>query len=84
MIILLTGDLLYHHNRFDGGEDLPIFLAINGIVFDVSEGRRFYGKGNTYNVFAGKVRVTVVCTVSFSINIEHCCMQIIISNLYEY
>ena len=32
----------------------PIFLAINGTIFDVSEGRHTYGPGGGYNVFAGR------------------------------
>jgi hypothetical protein len=29
-------------------------LNFSGTVFDVSTGRDYYGKGGTYNVFAGK------------------------------
>ena len=32
----------------------PIYLAINGTIFDVSEGRHSYGPGGGYNVFAGR------------------------------
>jgi len=32
----------------------PIFLAINGTIFDVSEGRHTYGPGGSYAVFAGR------------------------------
>lgn len=33
---------------------LPIYLAIKGLVFDVSSKRDFYGKDGAYGVFAGK------------------------------
>jgi predicted heme/steroid binding protein len=32
----------------------PIYLAINGTIFDVSEGRHSYGPGGGYSVFAGR------------------------------
>ena len=34
--------------------DLPIYLAINGTIFDVSAGRNTYGPGGSYSVFAGR------------------------------
>lgn len=33
---------------------LPIYLALNGTIYDVSSNRRIYGPGGSYNVFAGK------------------------------
>lgn len=39
---------------FDGRDDSkPLYLAINGTIYDVSNGRRMYGPGGSYNVFAG-------------------------------
>lgn len=49
---LFTKEELANYN----GEDpsLPIYLAIKGIVFDVSEAKRVYGPGGKYHGFAGK------------------------------
>lgn len=33
---------------------IPVYIAINGTVFDVSQGRHTYGPGGSYNVFAGR------------------------------
>ena len=41
--------------EFDGSDpDRPILLAVRGVVFDVSEGRDFYGPGGDYHVLAGR------------------------------
>lgn len=41
--------------RHDGrNPDLPLWIAVNGTVFDVSSGRRMYGPGGSYSVFAGR------------------------------
>ena len=40
---------------FNGSDSSkPIYLAINGTIFDVSEGRHTYGPGGSYEVFAGR------------------------------
>ncbi|KAF8433918.1 cytochrome b5-like heme/steroid binding domain-containing protein [Boletus edulis BED1] len=39
---------------FDGTDGGRILLAINGIVFDVTAGRNFYGPGGMYGNFAGR------------------------------
>ncbi|XP_036883503.1 neudesin [Sturnira hondurensis] len=35
-------------------EDRPIYLAVKGVVFDVTSGKEFYGRGAPYNALAGK------------------------------
>jgi len=50
--LLLTPEQLA---LFDGADPRkPIYLAINGTIFDVSEGRHTYGPGGSYEVFAGR------------------------------
>lgn len=39
---------------YDGTDPTkPIYLAINGTIYDVSNGRNFYGPGGSYHFFAG-------------------------------
>ncbi|CAO3683113.1 hypothetical protein G6F70_006656 [Rhizopus microsporus] len=41
--------------KYDGSDpSLPIYVAIKGDVFDVSNNTASYGKGAGYNVFTGK------------------------------
>jgi predicted heme/steroid binding protein len=35
-------------------ESLRIYIALDGYVYDVSNGRSFYGKGGVYHFLAGK------------------------------
>jgi len=35
-------------------ETLPVYLAVRGVVFDVSKGEQFYGKDSAYNALAGR------------------------------
>nr|XP_060611996.1 membrane-associated progesterone receptor component 1 [Anolis sagrei ordinatus] len=39
---------------FDGIQNPRILMAINGKVFDVSRGRKFYGPEGPYGIFAGR------------------------------
>jgi cytochrome b involved in lipid metabolism len=43
-----------------------ILLAVLGSVFDVTAGRRHYGPGNPYNVFAGRDASRAFVTGKFS------------------
>ncbi|KAI8073675.1 cytochrome b5-like heme/steroid binding domain-containing protein [Thamnidium elegans] len=38
---------------FDGNNDSRILMGVNGSVYDVTQGRNFYGPGNPYANFAG-------------------------------
>ncbi|XP_067012537.1 membrane-associated progesterone receptor component 1 isoform X1 [Anabrus simplex] len=41
--------------QYDGhGPDGRILIAVNGKVFDVTKGKRFYGPGGPYSAFAGR------------------------------
>ncbi|RMD40338.1 hypothetical protein DV735_g4791, partial [Chaetothyriales sp. CBS 134920] len=52
---------------FNGTDpELPIFLAINGTIFDVTEGSRTYGPGGSYSAFAGKDATRAFVTGCFA------------------
>uniref|UniRef100_A0A8C9NWD5 Cytochrome b5 heme-binding domain-containing protein n=1 Tax=Spermophilus dauricus TaxID=99837 RepID=A0A8C9NWD5_SPEDA len=40
--------------NLEGIEDQPIYLAVKGVVFDVTSGKEFYGRGAPYNALTGK------------------------------
>lgn len=41
--------------RYDGSEpSLPVYVALNGTVFDVTSARHIYGPGGPYHVFSGR------------------------------
>ncbi|KAI2654558.1 Neudesin [Labeo rohita] len=51
--------------RYDGSEDRqPIYMAIKGVVFDVTTGKEFYGKGAPYNALVGKDSTRAVAKMS--------------------
>ncbi|KAF1985105.1 cytochrome b5 [Aulographum hederae CBS 113979] len=52
--------------KYDGKDpDLPILIAINATIFDVSSGRSFYGPGGHYNHFAGRDATRAWVTTCF-------------------
>lgn len=48
----LTDTQLALYNGSD--PKLPIYLALNGTIYDVTKGSKFYGPGGMYHVFAGR------------------------------
>ncbi|KKY26979.1 putative heme steroid binding domain [Diplodia seriata] len=50
--VLLTDEQL---SAYDGSDpSKPIYLALNGTIYDVTPGRHFYGPGGGYHFFAGR------------------------------
>ncbi|KAI9022526.1 cytochrome b5-like heme/steroid binding domain-containing protein [Hyaloraphidium curvatum] len=50
--LVLTPQQLARHDGRDPSK--PLYLAINGTIFDVTAGRRFYGPGGAYEQFGGR------------------------------
>ena len=51
LAVLNTNEL----KRFDGTDpSLPIYLALEGLVYDVTAGRKFYAVGGPYHWLAGR------------------------------
>lgn len=52
---------------YDGRDaSKPLYLAINGTIYDVSNGRRMYGPGGSYSVFAGRDAARGFVTACFA------------------
>jgi predicted heme/steroid binding protein len=62
--VILTPAELALHNGTD--PSLPIYIAINNTVFDVSAGRHTYGPGGSYSVFGGKHATRAFVTGCFA------------------
>ncbi|XP_006013354.1 neudesin [Latimeria chalumnae] len=51
--------------KYNGQEDnRPIYMAVKGVVFDVTSGRDFYGKDSLYNSLVGKDSTRAVAKMS--------------------
>ncbi|XP_062253323.1 neudesin [Platichthys flesus] len=51
--------------RYDGSEEAqPVYMAVKGVVFDVSTGKEFYGKDAPYNALVGKDSTRAVAKMS--------------------
>ncbi|RQM31281.1 hypothetical protein B5M09_007561 [Aphanomyces astaci] len=50
---------------FNGEGDKPIYIAIKGVVYDVSRKRDFYGPGEGYHLFAGREAARALAKMSF-------------------
>ncbi|KAG6649746.1 hypothetical protein CIPAW_07G231800 [Carya illinoinensis] len=48
----LTAQQLSEYNGTDPSK--PIYVAVKGRIFDVTNGKSFYGPGGSYAMFAGK------------------------------
>ncbi|PIA15574.1 cytochrome b5 [Coemansia reversa NRRL 1564] len=52
-------------SQYTGAEEKPILIALDGKVYDVTDGRSFYGPGCAYNVFAGRDASRLLATQTF-------------------
>ncbi|XP_078001028.1 neudesin-like [Glandiceps talaboti] len=51
--------------KYDGSiPELPIYMAVKGVVFDVTGSPEYYGKGAPYNALAGKDCTRAVAKMS--------------------
>ncbi|XP_054653305.1 neudesin [Dunckerocampus dactyliophorus] len=51
--------------RYDGSQEAePIYMAVKGVVFDVTRGKEFYGKNAAYNALVGKDSTRAVAKMS--------------------
>ncbi|XP_024124788.1 neudesin [Oryzias melastigma] len=53
--------------QYDGSEEhRPIYMAVKGVVFDVTKGKEFYGKNAPYNALTGKDSSRAVAKMSLN------------------
>ncbi|KAK9763662.1 hypothetical protein K7432_009447 [Basidiobolus ranarum] len=51
--------------KYDGSEpEAPIYLAVKGVVFDVTSRKEMYGPGTGYHIFTGKDASRALATSS--------------------
>ena len=50
---------------------LPIYLSVNGTIFDVSANRMMYGPGGNYNFFTGRDATRAFVTGCFQEDLTH-------------
>jgi membrane-associated progesterone receptor component len=63
--------LKHKHKKTAGtDESKPLLLALDGVIYDVSESRNFYGPGGPYAVFAGRECARALCMMK--IDEDHC------------
>lgn len=56
---------------YDGSDPTkPIYLAVNGTIYDVTEGRRFYGPGGSYHQLGGADCSRALVTTCFNSDIS--------------
>jgi predicted heme/steroid binding protein len=58
--------------RYDGSDPTsPIYVALDGSVFDVTSGRATYGPGGAYHHFAGRDAARAFITGCFKTHLTH-------------
>ncbi|KAJ3300739.1 hypothetical protein HK104_006037 [Borealophlyctis nickersoniae] len=58
--------------QYDGSDpNKPVYLAINGKVYDVTAGRKHYGKGGSYSTFSGRDAARAYITGCFQTHLTH-------------
>eukprot|EP00158_Paraphelidium_tribonemae_P000940 Partr_v1_DN23734_c0_g1_i1_m52960 putative cytochrome b5 domain containing 2 len=57
--------------KYDGENGQPVYISINGHVFDVTAGRGHYKKGSGYGVFVGRDASRAFITGCFQTHLTH-------------